>query len=72
MTRKDVEGRVRRLRALAEGFAREVALWRQTPGPLLPAEHKSYLRAIQDAIADADEAHVILERVLQRLLRDTP
>jgi hypothetical protein len=62
-----LRGRVARLDRLAWGPAKEVGLWRGGNDPLLFAERRQYLKAIQDALAGADEARVVLARVVQRL-----
>jgi hypothetical protein len=61
-----VSERVRRLEGLTLGLAREVQLWRKCDDPLLYAERRAYLKAIQDALAGLDEARVILVRAQQR------
>jgi hypothetical protein len=67
MTREDMMARVRRLDQLARGLAKEVALWRKGDDPLLYLERKAYLGAIQDALAGAEAARVILAKVCHRL-----
>ena len=49
-------GRFARLDQLARGLAREVGLWRGGNDPLLFAERRMYLKAIQDALAGAEGA----------------
>jgi hypothetical protein len=63
----DLKARVKRLEELAEGLGREVALWKGNDGLLLFAERKRYLAGIQDALAGAEEARVVLARVVKRL-----
>lgn len=66
----DVTARVRRLEELTRGLAKEVALWKQGNDPLLYLERKSYLNAIQDALAGVDAARVVLARAAQRMNKD--
>jgi len=67
MTAQDLKARVRRLDQLARGLAQEVSLWRKGNDPLLYLERKAYLGAIQDALAGAENARVVLAKVCQRL-----
>jgi hypothetical protein len=64
---RDLEGRIARLDRLARGPAKEVALWKGGNDPLLFAERRKYLKAIQDALAGAEEARVVLAWVVKRL-----
>jgi hypothetical protein len=66
----DLKGRIARLDRLARGMAKEVTLWKGGNDPLLFAERRMYLRAIQDALAGAEEARVVLARVVKRLEGD--
>jgi len=66
----DVAARVRRLEELTRGLAKEVALWKEGNDPLLYLERKSYLNAIQDALAGVDSARVVLARAAQRMQKD--
>jgi hypothetical protein len=61
------QGRIARLDRLARGLAEEVSLWMGGNDPLLLAERRMYLKAIQDALAGAEEAKVVLARVVNRL-----
>ena len=63
----DLKRRIARLDRLARGLAKEVLLWRGGNDPLLFADRPMYLRAIQDALAGAEEARVVLARVVKRL-----
>jgi hypothetical protein len=63
----DLKARVRRLDQLARGLAKEVTLWKDANDPLLYLERKAYLGAIQDALAGAESARVLLAKVCQRL-----
>jgi hypothetical protein len=67
MNLKEMRARIRRLDALARGFAKEVTLVKQSQGPLLYLERKAYLDAIQDALAGVEAARVILAKVQQRV-----
>jgi hypothetical protein len=59
--------RIALLDRLARGLAKEAGLWRGDNDPLLFAERRMYLRAIQDALAGADSARVVLARVVNRV-----
>ena len=52
------------------GFAREVALQRGAEDELLFRERKQYLTAIQDALAGAEAARVVLAGLVKRMERD--
>ena len=67
MTVADLAARVRRLDELMRGLAKEVALWKGGNDPLLYGERKAYLKAIQDALAGAEAARVVLARAQRRL-----
>jgi hypothetical protein len=66
----EVAARVRRLEELTRGLAKEVALWKEGNDPLLYLERKSYLNAIQDALAGVDAARVVLAGAAQRMQKD--
>jgi hypothetical protein len=70
LTLADLKARIVRLERLERGFAREVALQREAEDQLLFRERKLYLKAIQDALAGAEEARVVLAGVVKRLERD--
>ena len=61
------QGRIAGLDQLARGLAKEVSLWKGGNDPLLFAERRMYLKASQDALAGAEEARVVLARVVKRL-----
>jgi hypothetical protein len=65
-----VEKRLRRLEELTRGLSKEVALWKEGNDPLLYLERKSYLNAIQDALAGVEAARVVVARALQRMQTD--
>ena len=67
MNLEDMTARIQRLDMLARGFAKEVALWKQSNDSLLYLERKAYLGAIQDALASVEAARVILAKVCQRM-----
>jgi len=46
MTLSAMRARVERLRHLARGMGKEVALWKAQEGPLLPLERKKYLEPV--------------------------
>ena len=66
----DMVKRVRRLEELTHGLSREVALWKEGNDPLLYLERRSYLNAIQDALAGVEAARVVLSRAHQRLAEE--
>jgi hypothetical protein len=70
MNLTDMTARVHRLDELMRGLAKEVARWKEGNDPLLYAERKAYLKAIQDALAGVEEARVVLAKALQRLSGD--
>jgi len=70
LTLVDLKARIVRLGRLERGFAREVALQRGAEDELLFRERKQYLTAIQEALAGAEEARVVLAGVVKRLERD--
>jgi hypothetical protein len=61
----DLKGRIARLDRLAHGMAKEVALWKGGNDPLRFAERRLYLGAVQDALAEADEARVVLAKTVK-------
>jgi hypothetical protein len=67
ITATDVVARLRRLEELTRGLSKEVALWKEGNDPLLYLERKSYLNAIQDALAGVEAARVALARAAQRM-----
>jgi len=68
MNMTTIRARVHRLRDLAHGMGKELALWQAAQeGPLLSRERKLYLDAIQDVIAGTDAAAAVLEAALVRL-----
>jgi hypothetical protein len=62
---RDLKARIHRLDQLARGLAREIGL--------LFRERRQYLRAVQEALAGADAARVVLAGVVrQNVLRPRP
>jgi hypothetical protein len=57
---RDLKARIARLDQLARGLAREVGLQRGAEDVLLFRERRQYLAGIQDALAGADAARVVL------------
>jgi hypothetical protein len=71
MGKADLQKRIERLDVLMRGLAKEVQVWRDCDdAPLTLAERRVYLRGIQDALAGAYAARVMLEKVLERLARE--
>jgi hypothetical protein len=64
---RDIKARIARLDQLARGLAREVGLQKGAEDVLLFRERREYLRAVQEALAGADAARVVLERVVKRM-----
>ena len=71
MTLRDLTGRVRRLDELSRGLAKEGVLWKECDDPLLYLERRTYLGAIQDALAGVEQARVVLAKARQRLERES-
>jgi hypothetical protein len=63
LTLADLKKRIGRLNGLAE----EVRLQRGAEGVLLFRERRQYLATVQEALAGADAARVVLEGVVQRM-----
>jgi hypothetical protein len=63
----DLKGRIARLEKLARGLALEAALLKDGDGPLLYRERRAYLKGIQDALAGAEAARVVLEGAVKRM-----
>jgi hypothetical protein len=70
LTLVELKARIVRLGRLGWGFAREVALQQGAEDELLFRERKQYLKAIQDALAGAEAAGVVLIAVVKRMERD--
>jgi hypothetical protein len=66
LTLADIKARIERLDRLARGLAREVELQRGAEDRLLFREREQYLAAVQDALAGADAARVVLVGVVER------
>ena len=64
---KDVKAHIERLDQLARGLARKVGLQKGAEDVLLFRERRQYLRAVQDALAGAEAARVVLAGVVKRL-----
>ena len=56
----DIKARVARLERLTRGLAKEAGMQRRAEDVLLFRERRQYLRAIQEALAGADAARVVL------------
>jgi hypothetical protein len=67
LTLVDIEARIARLGQLEKGFAWEVGRQRGAETVLLLAERRQYLKAIQDALAGAKAARVVLAGVVRRM-----
>jgi hypothetical protein len=67
MTEQDVEARLRRLEQLTRGLSREISLWREGKDPLLYLERRGYLNAMQDLLAAAESARIVLSKALTRM-----
>jgi hypothetical protein len=55
------------LERLARGLAKEVGLQRGAEDVLLSRERRRYLAAVQEALAGADAARVVLEGAVKRM-----
>jgi hypothetical protein len=67
---RDLRARIERLDRLARGLAKEVGLQRGAENVLLFRERRQYLRAVQEALAGAEAARVVLAGVVKRLQGD--
>jgi len=67
MNLSDLRRRIDRLDLLARGLAKEVSLWSSGTDPLLYLERRTYVGCIQNALASAEAARVVLTKALQRL-----
>jgi hypothetical protein len=67
VTAAQLASRKHRLEQLVMGLFREVALLRGAFSPLLYLERRAYLDALQDAIAGAEAARIVLAKTLQRM-----
>jgi hypothetical protein len=67
LTLADLKKRIERLDGLARGLAEEVRLQRGADDVLLFRERRQYLRAMQEALAGAEEARVVLVGVVKRM-----
>jgi hypothetical protein len=67
LTLADIQARISRLGQQERGFAHEVALLRAREGVLLFGERRQYVKAIQDALAGAEAARVVLAGVVERM-----
>jgi hypothetical protein len=63
----DIKAGIERLDHLARGLAREVGLQKGADDVLLFRERKQYLPAVQDALAGAEAARVVLARAVRRM-----
>jgi hypothetical protein len=69
-TLKEMRARVRRLEEFAREVAAEVELIRDAERTLLlPGERRQYLNGIQDVIAGAEAARVVMAKAVKRLER---
>jgi hypothetical protein len=69
-TLQNMRARVRRLEQFAREVAAEVELIRDAEQTLLlPGERRQYLNAIQDVIAGAEAARVVMQKAVRRLER---
>jgi hypothetical protein len=64
---RDIKARIERLDRLARGLAEEVRLQKGAEDVLLFRVRRQYLRAVQDALAGAEAARVVLEGVARRM-----
>jgi hypothetical protein len=64
---QDLKARIERLGKLVEERATEAGMQAGHPGVLLDREHRQYLAAVQQTIAGADDARVVLARAVKRL-----
>jgi hypothetical protein len=67
VTVDSLSSRIKRLEALAIGFARELSVIGEGDDPMLYLERQAYLGAIRHAIAGLESARVTLAKARQRL-----
>ena len=67
LTLADIKARIERLDRLARGLAKEVALQKGAEDVLRFRERRQYLWAVQEALAGAEAAWVVLEGVVKRM-----
>jgi hypothetical protein len=67
MTAEHLTARAARLEQLFRGMCKEAALWKKADGLLEFGERRAYLTAIQDVIAGAEAARVVLLRARERM-----
>jgi hypothetical protein len=63
----DIKARVDRLDRLVRGLAKEAGQQRGAETVLLFRERRQYLRAVQEALAGAEAARVVLDGVVKRM-----
>jgi len=69
LEKENTPKRIHRIRELATGLGRELALWQHAQHQLTPAELAAYREALLDAIQGLEKAAGVLEKVLVRLER---
>jgi hypothetical protein len=67
LTVADIKARIARLDRLMKGLVKDVGLQRGAEDVLLFRERRQYLAGIQDALAGAEEARVVLEGAVKRM-----
>jgi len=67
LTKDHLPARIHRIRELATGLGRELALWQHAQHRLEPAELAAYREALLDSIQGLDKGAGVLEKVLVRL-----
>jgi hypothetical protein len=67
LTLAALKARVERLDRLARGLAKEVGMQKGAEDVLLFRERKHYLWAVQDALAGAEAARVVLAGLVKRM-----
>jgi hypothetical protein len=63
----EIHARVVRLRELAQNMGKELHVWKENEGPLLPLEERQYLLALNVVIGGTVEAAKLLEIVAGRI-----
>jgi hypothetical protein len=63
----DIKARLRRLQERMAGLAKEIGLWREEDGPLLPLEKHHYLTGIEEALGGLEKAHEVLTAAARRM-----
>jgi hypothetical protein len=62
-----IKSRIDRLRELARGLGQGVASQKDADGPLAPLERRNYVMYLMNALAEMEQARVVLMNLVKRL-----